>query len=189
MLEVTRFAGFDGNSPIKVKGKPFEDHRGGFIEAYRELDLSDLIGVTHFVQGNVSVSHARVVRGLHYQVAKPQGKFMRTVAGQTVNVAVDVRLDSPTFGRVIRTTLLNPWEAFWVPPGFANGFCALQDNTVVAYECSTYYQSGFDRALNPLDPSLDIDWGFTPQQLILSEKDKVAPWLMAIDLVPQSECG
>ena len=130
-----------------IETTPWADDRGLFLETYREDD----IGIK-FVQGNLSTSRARVIRGLHYQIRNPQGKFMRTLAGATFNAIVDVREGSPTFGRSAHTVLDRPDLALWVPPGFANGFGAMANNTVVYYETSSYYFGGYDRGINPLDP-------------------------------------
>ena len=160
-----------------------EDHRGVFLESYREDDL----GLT-FVQGNISVSRRNVVRGLHYQVRHPQGKFMRTVHGATFNVIVDLRDGSWSFGRAFATTLDTPTRGLSVPPGFANGFATLADDTVIVYEASSYYRSGDDRALFAFDPALSVPWpDGLPDRAIMSEKDRGAPRLDEAERVPGSE--
>lgn len=169
----------------------FQDKRGLFIEGYRESAFADPhIGLPVFVQGNVSVSHAYVARGLHYQVQRPQGKLMRTVAGKTVNLIVDMRRGSPTFGRSTWIGLSSLSHALWVPPGFANGFVALAPQTVVAYECSSYHLPNSDRALNMLDPALhftDVWSAVDDHSLVLSDKDRSAPLLSEAEPVPEAE--
>lgn len=159
------------------------DHRGVFLESYRENEL----GMT-FVQGNISASRGRVVRGLHYQVRQPQGKLMRTVHGATFNVIVDLRDGSPSFGRAFGTTLGNAKLGLWVPPGFANGFAALADDTIVVYETSSYHQRDADRTLFAFDPALSVTWpdGLT-HSAIMSEKDRAAPGLSDAERVPCRE--
>jgi dTDP-4-dehydrorhamnose 3,5-epimerase len=171
-----------------LTSEPFKDDRGLFFEAYRE-HLIEQHGIPRLVQGNVSISRQHVVRGLHYQVRQPQGKLMRTVHGSTFNVAVDMREDSPTFGKHVWTLLNYPTQAFWVPPGFANGFLALRPDTTVYYECSSYHAEGFDRALFFADPVLDISWPVDPGSAFVSTKDRNAPTLFNAERVPASECA
>lgn len=161
---------------ILVENPLFNDHRGTFFESYRENLIGEL-GIDDFVQGNFSLSHERVLRGLHYQTRKPQGKLMRTVSGATFNVAVDLREGSSTFGQHVSTVLNHPGMALWVPPGFANGFLALRSETAVYYECSAYYQAGYDSGVHPFDPALGIKWPVLPEICILSDKDQRLPML------------
>lgn len=163
-----------------IISEEFNDHRGMFIEAYRENVFGQAL-----VQGNLSISHRNVVRGLHYQIKAPQGKLMRTVHGVTKNIIVDMREGSPTLGHKYTTLLHSPSCALWVPPGFANGFVALRDETVVYYECSTYYHVGYDRAVNYTDPHFD----FIPAEsdVDASDKDRNAPYFADAPKVPRSE--
>lgn len=159
-----------------------EDRRGVLIESYRESDF-DLA----FVQGNISVSRCNVVRGLHYQVTQPQGKLVRTVHGATFNVIVDLREGAPTFGRAFSTIFESPERGLWIPPGFANGFAALADRTMVVYEATDYYCKEGERSLFAFDPELQIPW---PRDIvenaILSERDAAAPCLNKAEFVPMS---
>ena len=171
----------------------YADHRGVFLEGYREDLMTKIIGVPCFVQGNVSVSLKGVLRGLHYQIVAPQGKLMRIVHGATMNAVVDMRQGSPTFGRAAWTRLDRPEKALWVPPGFANGFLALNDHTVVAYECSTYYRVGSDRGVfagGPFTcdaPDDIIPWNLSGRQYNMSDKDIALPRLDTAEPVPESE--
>lgn len=161
----------------------FRDHRGTFLESYREQDFA-----LPFVQGNISVSRRNVVRGLHYQVSDPQGKFMRTAAGATRNLIVDMRFGSPTLGKAFSTMLDRPSLALWVPPGFANGFASFSDAAVVIYEATSYYRSEDDRSLFAFDPAFADEWPpGLKSDAIMSEKDRSAPWLQDAELVPQHQ--
>lgn len=177
-MKKTAIEPFSGEA-YAVASDPFTDHRGVFLETYRERDLK-----VDFVQGNMSVSKRGVTRGLHYQIKAPQGKFMRTVHGETFNVLVDMREGSPTIGRTAHRILVDPCTAIWIPPGFAAGFQALTDDAVVVYECSSYYQPGYDRAVHWL--SFDIDWPFGADA-ILSDKDRKAPPFGTAPAVPREE--
>ena len=177
---------------LLLESETYDDHRGEFLESYRESDLLDLIGVSQFVQGNVSVSHEGALRGMHYQVVAPQGKFMRTVHGCTMNAVIDMRDGSATFGTAAWTHLDRPNLALWVPPGFANGFLALEDDTVVVYECSTYYQVGSDRGVLATEMNeantLRIPWVERKHsRYIMSGKDLQLPRLQDAERVPESE--
>ena len=175
----------------------FVDHRGVFVESYREKVFSEDFTVPAFVQGNVSVSNDLVARGLHYQVEKPQGKLMRTVAGRTINVVLDMRAGSKTFGHYTWVSLGYPARALWVPPGFANGFIAMTNNTAVAYECSSYHHVGSDRAVNMQDvlrriaasapDELALEGLPSIDGLTLSAKDIAAPVFEHGEPVPESE--
>jgi dTDP-4-dehydrorhamnose 3,5-epimerase len=157
-----------------VKGKRFPDERGFFSELYKEKLFSEN-GVPHFVQDNMSESRAGVVRGLHWQ-AEPhgQGKLVTAITGSIIDVAVDVRPDSPYYGKHVAVTLDSREPiSLWVPVGFAHGFQALEDRTRVFYKVTNYWNKDTERALNPLDPKLGINWN--ERYKILSDKDKQAP--------------
>lgn len=161
----------------------FDDERGTFLEGYRE----GADGIPAFVQGNISISGQHVLRGLHYQVKKPQGKFMRTVHGRTFNAIADMRLGSKTLGEALWVELDDPAKALWVPPGFANGFLALEPDTVVVYECSTLYHVGYDRAVYWGDRQFSIPWPVLPVRCVVSEKDARAPSFLAAEKVMEPE--
>ena len=158
-----------------VKPTVFEDHRGYFFESYnKEVFLRHGID-QNFVQDNESKSQKNVLRGLHFQ--KPpfaQGKLVRVIRGSVLDVAVDIRKSSPTYGKwaSIELTQENKWM-YWVPPGFAHGFVTLEDNTTFFYKCTNMYNKESEGSILWNDPYLNIDWKIS--QPILSEKDIIAP--------------
>jgi len=159
----------------------FRDERGFFCELYNERAFSDVVqsGV-HFVQDNFSRSEAAgVVRGLHFQTEpKAQGKLVRVASGSLLDVAVDIRHGSPTFGRHVTMLLSaeNNRQA-WIPPGFAHGFCTLAPATEVIYKVTEFYAPDCDKGLAWDDPALGIDWPVTDDKAILSLKDRQHPKL------------
>jgi len=158
-----------------VKPKIFEDHRGYFFESYnKQVFLKNGID-QNFVQDNESKSQKNVLRGLHFQ--KPpfaQGKLVRVIRGSVLDVAVDIRKGSPTYGHwaSIELTQDNKWM-YWVPPGFAHGFVTLEDNTTFFYKCTNVYNKESEGSILWNDPDLNIDWKISDP--ILSDKDKIAP--------------
>ncbi|MBI2794673.1 MAG: dTDP-4-dehydrorhamnose 3,5-epimerase [Ignavibacteria bacterium] len=167
------------NGIIVLRTARFEDHRGFFEELYR-VDALWKLGVEEvFVQDNRSNSHRNVIRGLHYQFRPPMGKLIRVVAGSAQFIELDIRKDSPTFGRHVEIELSDSNnKLLWVPPGFANGFCALTDTVDVIYKCTAIYNPLGEGSINPLDPALGIKWFVT--DAILSERDAKAPPLSEI---------
>lgn len=156
----------------------YADARGSFREVWRASD--ELDGVPHeFVQENVSVSRRGVLRGLHFQHPRGQGKLVTALAGAVYDVAVDVRRGSPTFGEWEGIVLDGADGAqLWLPPGFAHGFQVLSEEAMILYRCTTYYDPDCDRALRWNDPALEIEWPLPDP--ILSEKDAAAPTLDAL---------
>lgn len=159
-----------------VKPAVFEDNRGYFFESYnKEKFLSKGID-QNFVQDNESKSMKGVLRGLHFQ-APPfaQGKLVRVMKGAVLDVAVDIRKNSPTYGKwaSIELTESNKWM-YWVPPGFAHGFVTLEDNTVFFYKCTNVYNKESEGSIRWNDPDLAIDWEVIYPTL--SEKDENAPF-------------
>ncbi len=158
-----------------VKPRVFEDNRGYFFESYnKEAFLRNGID-QNFVQDNESKSAKGVLRGLHFQ--KPpfaQGKLVRVMRGAVLDVAVDLRKNSPTYGQWASVELNhdNKWM-YWVPPGFAHGFVTLEDSTVFFYKCTNVYNKDSEGSILWNDPDLNIDWKFDSPTL--SEKDKIAP--------------
>lgn len=156
----------------------FTDHRGYFFEPWNAQRFAEASGLdVTFVQDNESQSSKGVLRGLHFQEPPHgQAKLLRVISGAILDVAVDLRTDSPTYGKHMGVSLsANNKRQFYVPEGFAHGFLSLEDDTVVAYKCSGYYHQASERSLRWNDPALDIPWGWdTP---LLSEKDAVAPLL------------
>jgi dTDP-4-dehydrorhamnose 3,5-epimerase len=160
--------------------KQFKDHRGFFSEVYSTKLLKDAGITAPFVQDNHSLSVEKgVLRGLHYQVAPmAQDKLIRVVRGAILDVAVDVRRGSPTFGRHV-TALVSAenWRQIFVPVGFAHGFVTLESNTEVLYKVSAFYSPQHERGVRWNDPALGIDWGITEGQAILSDRDRRHPAL------------
>lgn len=154
------------------------DHRGFFSETYNKAGLTDLGANLEFVQDNHSLSVERgVVRGLHFQIPPfAQDKLVRVIRGSVYDVAVDIRHDSPTYGKhVARIISAAEWNQFLVPVGFAHGFCTLESNTEVIYKVTNYYSPEHDRGLLWNDLDLGIAWPVTGNEAILSEKDKKQP--------------
>lgn len=160
--------------------KKHGDARGFFSETYSRRTLTELgIGV-EFVQDNHSHSaEQHVVRGLHFQIPPhAQGKLVRVVRGSILDVAVDIRRASPTFGQHISVVLsAENWKQIYVPPGFAHGFATLEPNTEVVYKVTDYYAPECDRGLLWNDPAIGIDWGAAGQAAILSDRDQKHPRL------------
>ena len=152
----------------------FKDDRGSFFESFNQAKFDEMIG-THieFVQDNQSFSKKDVVRGLHFQ-APPhaQGKLVRVTQGRVIDVAVDIRNDSSTYGKYVAIELsAENGIQFWIPEGFAHGFSVLEDDTVFNYKCTRYYNKPSEGCIIWNDPDLNIDWGVSNVEL--SEKDKV----------------
>ena len=161
-----------------IEPKVFGDDRGFFFESFNRRAFAAAVGVDpDFVQDNHSCSRKGVLRGLHYQILQPQGKLVRVVAGEVLDVVVDVRRSSPAFGRAItvRLSAANRRQV-WVPPGFAHGFVVLSDSADFLYKTTDYYAPQQERAVRWNDPALGIDWeiDFEPN---LSAKDRDAPLL------------
>ena len=160
--------------------KKFGDHRGFFSEVYSARALAQH-GITDvFVQDNHSLSVEKgVVRGLHYQFgATAQAKLVRVIRGSILDVAVDVRRGSPTFGNHVKAVIsAGNWKQIYVPVGFAHGFVTLEANTEVIYKVTTYYAPNDERGIRWNDPALGIDWGISESQAILSDRDRKHPLL------------
>ena len=162
---------------LEIKSPLFRDERGYFAEVY-SADMWRGAGFTQtFVQDNLSLSAKGVIRGLHYQLAAHgMGKLVRVLSGAVFDVAVDLRRGSPTFGQWVgRTLSAENAMALWVPAGFAHGFAALEDNTLVLYKCTSHYEPKAERALRFNDPSVGVAWPVGNP--IVSPKDSVAPLL------------
>ena len=158
---------------VIVEPKVFGDERGFFLETFQAERYRDLCGIQgDFVQDNHSRSGKNVLRGLHFQRSKPQGKLVRVVRGEVFDVAVDIRKNSPTYGQWAGTILSEENKRqFWVPPGLAHGFIVLSDIADFEYKCTEYYDPSDEGCLIWNDPTVAIEWpkGIEP---ILSEKDK-----------------
>lgn len=158
---------------IVLKPKVFGDSRGYFYEEYREDVLSSIGINVKFVQDNISKSVKDTIRGLHYQVGDyAQGKLCHVLVGKVLDVAVDIRFGSPTFGKCYAIELSDENHLFyWIPPGFAHGFAVLSETALFHYKCTAYYNKASEKTLLYNDPELNIDWKVeTP---IVSEKDLI----------------
>ena len=139
--------------------KRFGDDRGFFLESWNQRSFAGAGFTETFVQDNHSRSAKGVLRGLHYQLANPQGKLVRVTRGRAFDVAVDLRRSSPTFGRWQGVTLAADMpQLFWIPPGFAHGFIALEDGTEFQYKCTTFYDPADEHSLLWNDPAIGIAW-------------------------------
>ena len=165
---------------VIIEPKVHGDERGYFVETFRQDKLEEFLGYTiNFCQDNESKSSLGVLRGLHYQLAPAaQTKLVRVIQGSVLDVAVDIRKDSPTFGQhvAVKLTAENKRQLL-VPRGFAHGFVVLEDDTVFAYKVDSYYSPENDRGIAFDDSELKIDWKIPHDELNLSAKDKVQPKL------------
>jgi dTDP-4-dehydrorhamnose 3,5-epimerase len=162
----------------------FGDDRGFFFESYNQREFEAATGITcTFVQDNHSKSTKGVLRGLHYQIEQAQGKLVRVLEGAIFDVAVDVRLGSPTFGKYIGVELsADNNKQLWIPPDFAHGFLVLSEVAQVHYKATDYYAPEHERAILWNDLDIDIDWPYSPSAPLLSEKDRDAYSLSSADL-------
>jgi dTDP-4-dehydrorhamnose 3,5-epimerase len=158
-----------------IKPKVFGDERGYFFESYNEQSYK-LAGIDfNFVQDNISKSKKGTIRGLHYQIGdKAQGKLCKVIYGKVLDVAVDIRFGSPTFGKYFSSELSEENHTqLWIPPGFAHGFSVLSDEAIFAYKCTAVYSKEHERAIIFNDHDLNINWKV--DNPIVSEKDLKAP--------------
>jgi dTDP-4-dehydrorhamnose 3,5-epimerase len=164
----------------RIVTKRFGDARGWFSETFR-ADALERAGITApFVQDNQSFSAPEgTIRGLHFQIPpQPQAKLIRVLAGAILDVAVDIRPASPTYGRHVAVRLdAEGGEQLYIPHGFAHGFCTLTPDVMVAYKVDSYYSPAHDRGIRWNDPDLGIAWPFDEAQAVLSDKDSKAPRL------------
>jgi dTDP-4-dehydrorhamnose 3,5-epimerase len=158
---------------LLIEPQLFGDARGFFFESYNERAFTNLTGLeVHFVQDNHSKSEKGVLRGLHYQTKNPQGKLVRVTAGEVFDVAVDIRPQSPTFGRWVGERLsANNNRQLWIPPGLAHGFFVLSESAEFLYKTTDYYAPEFERCLAWNDPTIHINWPIEETAPLLSAKD------------------
>lgn len=158
---------------VIIKPRIFEDERGYFFESFSQKEFDEKVCPVRFVQDNESKSCYGVMRGLHYQ--RPpfaQSKLVRCVKGRVIDVAVDIRKGSPTYGKHVAVELTeNNHLQFFIPQGFAHGFAVLSDIAVFQYKCDNFYAPEADGGINIKDESLNIDWQIPMSSAILSEKD------------------
>jgi dTDP-4-dehydrorhamnose 3,5-epimerase len=159
------------NGLLIIKPDVFDDERGYFFETYSKRNYAEYGIEEDFVQDNVSKSLKGTIRGLHYQVGdKAQGKLCHVIKGKVLDVAVDIRFDSPTFGQYFSIELTDEDKTqLWIPPGFAHGFAVLSDEVLFVYKCTNYYSNPDERAILYNDTQLNIDWKV--ENPIVSEKD------------------
>ena len=165
-----------------IEPKVFGDERGYFFESFSQREFEEKVSETVFLQDNESKSRYGVLRGLHFQKQPfEQAKLARVVRGKVLDVAVDIRKDSPTYGRYVSTELSgeNKRQIF-IPRGFAHGFVVLSEEVVFQYKCDNYYMPDYEGALLWNDPKLNIDWKLPMEDIILSEKDRLNPALCEI---------
>jgi dTDP-4-dehydrorhamnose 3,5-epimerase len=154
-----------------VRPKVFRDDRGFFFESYHREKFARLGISDNFVQDNHSRSRRGTVRGLHYQLSHPQAKLCRVVFGEVVDVAVDIRRGSPTFGKSVTVVLsAENQQQIYIPPGFAHGFAVLSESAEFLYKCSDFYYPEDEQGVLWNDPALKIDWRVS--EALLSDKDK-----------------
>lgn len=163
----------------------FSDQRGFFFEVWNQKQFDRDVGhPVSFVQDNHSRSQAGVLRGLHYQVRRPQGKLIRVSAGSIYDVAVDVRRSSSHFGEWVGVELsAESKRQLWIPPGFAHGFYVRSEVGEILYKATDYYAPEWERAIRWDDPDLGIDWPLVGDAPILSEKDAGAPYLSKAEVI------
>ena len=178
-----------------IEPKVFGDARGYFFESFSEREFQEKVGDIHFVQDNESMSKYGVMRGLHFQ--RPpyaQSKLVRCVKGKVIDVAVDIRKGSPTYGQHVAVELSEDnHRQFFVPRGFAHGFAVLSETAVFQYKCDNFYAPEADGGISIKDDSLGIDWQIPTENAILSEKDIKhlclkdfdSPFTMDMNLYPE----
>jgi dTDP-4-dehydrorhamnose 3,5-epimerase len=163
---------FDIDGLLLIDPKVFSDERGYFLETFNELKYKEILGGQYtFVQDNLSLSANGVLRGLHFQNEPyAQGKLVQVIKGKVLDVAVDIRKDSPTYGQYQSVELsdTNHFQ-FWIPPGFAHGFLTLEENTLFSYKCTQYYSPENERTIYWNDETIEINWGIDLP--IVSKKD------------------
>lgn len=171
---------------VAIEPQVFGDARGFFYESYNEAKFREAGMDRRFVQSNVSRSARGVLRGLHYQWPNPQGKLVSVLEGEVYDVAVDIRRGSPTFGQWAGVMLTaENHRHFWVPEGFAHGFCVLSEHATFAYQCTDLYDAKADGSIRWNDAAIGVDWPISKP--LLSDKDAKAPLLADVpqDRLPE----
>jgi dTDP-4-dehydrorhamnose 3,5-epimerase len=164
---------------VVIEPEVFGDARGCFYESFNARKFADAGLPTRFVQANVSRSAQGVLRGLHYQWPNPQGKLVSVLEGEVYDVAVDIRVGSPTFGRWAAAILTaDNKRHFWIPEGFAHGFAVLSGNATFTYQCTALYDRAADAGIRWNDAAIAVDWPIGAP--VLSDKDAAAPLLAEI---------
>lgn len=179
-----RFERLEIHDVVMVEPRVRGDSRGFFLESWQERLFAEAGISAHFVQENHSRSARHTLRGLHYQLRKPQGKLVRVVQGEVFDVAVDVRRRSPTFGRWVGMMLsAENYRELWVPPGFAHGFLVLSDSADFLYKVTDFYNPGDEICIRWDDPQIAIDWPLPAgAQPLLSPKDAQGGLLAEVEV-------
>ena len=168
---------------VIIEPKIFEDSRGYFFESFSQREFDEKVAPIVFLQDNESKSSYGVMRGLHFQ--KPpftQSKLVRCVKGSVLDVAVDIRKGSPTYGKHVAVELTEDnHRQLFIPKGFAHGFAVLSDTAIFQYKCDDFYHPEADGGISILDKSLEIDWKIPTDKVILSDKDTKHPMLKNFD--------
>lgn len=167
---------------LLLEPRVFGDARGFFLESYNEQVFAEATGLqVHFVQDNHSRSQRHVLRGMHFQAERPQGKLVRVVAGAVFDVVVDIRRDSPTYSKWVGVELsVDNQRQLWIPPGLAHGFLVLTESADFIYKTTEYYHPASERCLAWNDPLVAIDWPLGDSHPLVSEKDAKG---LSLDLV------
>jgi len=174
------FSRMDISEVVLIEPTVHGDDRGYFVETFREDKLEEFLGYTiNFCQDNESKSSKGVLRGLHYQLPPhAQTKLVRVIQGKVLDVAVDIRKNSPTFGKYVAVELSSEnKKQMLIPRGFAHGFIVLEEDTIFAYKVDNYYSFEYDRGIAYNDQSIDINWILEKQSIQLSQKDIIQPLL------------
>ena len=163
----------DVEGVLILRPRVFEDARGYFMETFRQGDFEEHVGPVCFVQDNESKSSRGVLRGLHYQRgAFSQAKLVRVIKGSVLDVAVDLRRSSPTFGKYVAVELSGEnKQQLFIPRGFAHGFLVLSDEAVFTYKCDNLYAPQSEASIRFDDPTIGIQWPISPEEMLLSPKD------------------
>ncbi len=174
---------------IHIEPDIYSDSRGHFLETYQAKKYLEYDIPATFIQDNLSFSQKGVLRGLHYQLKHAQGKLVWVIQGEILDVAVDIRKDSPTFGKWISVTLSSEkHNQIYIPEGFAHGFCVQSETAWFCYKCTDYYDPSSERGIIWNDPILNIDWNVTNP--VISEKDNQFPGIADLtekDLPPYNK--
>lgn len=165
---------------IVITPRIFNDDRGYFFESFSAQKFNEAVGYeVNFVQDNQSFSTRGVLRGLHFQKGEyAQSKLVRVTKGEVLDVAVDLRKESPTYGQYASALLSEEnYNQFFIPRGFAHGFIVLSDEAIFQYKCDNYYNKQSEGGLHYMDSSLNINWKLPPDEILVSEKDQELPFL------------
>ena len=173
---------------VLLKPRAFGDPRGWFLETWQQVRYSDFGVPMRFVQDNVSFSQRGVLRGLHYQYPHPQGKLVQVLQGEVFDVALDIRIGSPTFGRHVSAHLSGDnHHQMYIPEGFAHGFCVLSETALFSYKCTEFYKPECEGGILWNDPELEIKWPIDNPSLSLKDSRFLTLKQTSQDLLPRYE--